>query len=487
MCYETDSMPASSAPKSIPAEMSRSLLQLSSHLAFLLLALLAPQLDQAASYGTLVKNLPGFDGNLPFKLETGYVSLEASELFYYFVESEGDPRKDPLLLWYSGGPGCSALNGLIYQIGPLAFDVSAYQGGVPPISYYPHSWTKSSSILFVDAPVGTGFSYATDPSAYPMSDTKSAAQTYEFLRQWLIEHPQFLKLQLFIGADSYSGISAPLVVKHVVNGNKAGAKPYLNLKGYIVGCPRTDAAINENSKISFSHRIGLISDELFEATRETCDSSYTNVEPENWRCLENLKLVRKLIKDINKNQVLEPKCQWADPDPGLRRSMKADNNANLFQSGASDFWCHNLNYSMSDDWANAESVQQALNVRQETVQEWARCNKSLDYDEDVASVVDVHKSLSKLGLQALIYNGDHDLTIPSCGTQEWIRKLNLSVVNEWRPWLVNGQVVGYTVKYSNRGFHLTYASVLAAGHPPQEYKRRECFDMYERWIHYYPL
>jgi hypothetical protein len=37
--------------------------------------------------------------------------------------------------------------------------------------------------------------------------------------QWLIEHPQYLLNQLFIGADSYSGISAPIVVKYIVEGN----------------------------------------------------------------------------------------------------------------------------------------------------------------------------------------------------------------------------------------------------------------------------
>ncbi|GMP38603.1 hypothetical protein CsSME_00009783 [Camellia sinensis var. sinensis] len=26
-----------------------------------------------------------------------------------------------------------------------------------------------------------------------------------------------------------------------------------------------------------------------------------------------------------------------------------------------------------------------------------------------------------------------------------------------------------------------------AGHPPQEYKRRQCYEMFQRWIHYYPL
>ena len=37
-------------------------------------------------------------------------------------------------------------------------------------------------MLFVDAPVGTGFSYATDASEYATSDTKTAAQVYQFLR-----------------------------------------------------------------------------------------------------------------------------------------------------------------------------------------------------------------------------------------------------------------------------------------------------------------
>lgn len=43
--------------------------------------------------------------------------MEDSELFYYFVESTGKPRIDPLLLYLIGGPGCSGLNGLFYQTG----------------------------------------------------------------------------------------------------------------------------------------------------------------------------------------------------------------------------------------------------------------------------------------------------------------------------------------------------------------------------------
>ncbi|KAK4853389.1 hypothetical protein QYF36_008447 [Acer negundo] len=40
--------------------------------------------------------------------------------------------------------------------------------------------------------------------------------------QWLIECPQFLSNQLFIGGDSYSGIPLPMVVQHVLDGNQIG-------------------------------------------------------------------------------------------------------------------------------------------------------------------------------------------------------------------------------------------------------------------------
>ncbi|CAL5381451.1 unnamed protein product [Camellia sinensis] len=68
---------------------------------------------------SLIKSLPGFPSMLPFKLETGGES-EDVQLFYYFIESERNPSDDPLMLWLTGGPGCSVLSGLIYEIEVLA-------------------------------------------------------------------------------------------------------------------------------------------------------------------------------------------------------------------------------------------------------------------------------------------------------------------------------------------------------------------------------
>lgn len=42
---------------------------------------------------------------------------------------------------------------------------------------------QSLNIIFVDAPVGSGFSYSKTQEGYIMEDLKYAAQTYEFLKK----------------------------------------------------------------------------------------------------------------------------------------------------------------------------------------------------------------------------------------------------------------------------------------------------------------
>ncbi|KAJ9705323.1 hypothetical protein PVL29_003387 [Vitis rotundifolia] len=350
---------------------------------------------------------------------------------------------------------------------------------------------QTANIIFLDAPVGTGFSYATTTQAYTTSDTLSAIQTTGFLKNWLNDHPDFKSNPFFLGTDSYSGILAPIIAQEIIDGNEVGEEPHINLKGYLIGCPHTDTTLEKNSRIPYAHRMALISDSLYEAAKTSCNGRYVDVEPSNAKCVEAIESILLCIEQISLQNILEPNCAFLTPKQNkeIRRSLQENSRSFLLpsQHTTGDAWCRNFEYLLSDIWTNYKSVQEALYVRPGTVKEFFRCNISLSYTVNVNNVVGYHKNLTNSGLQVLVFSGDHDMVIPHVGIEQWIKSLNISIDKDWRPWYVDGQVAGYTRKYTNNGYRLTYSTIKGAGHSPPEYKRRECYEMFYRWIHYYPL
>ncbi|GKV00446.1 hypothetical protein SLEP1_g13132 [Rubroshorea leprosula] len=445
--------------------------------AFLLLVL-----TKIAAAGTTVSYLPGFDGELPFKLQTGYIGVgewNESQLFYYFVESQRNPEMDPLMLWLAGGPGCSTLFAILYEQGPLVFDYANFNGSLPILHLNPYAWTQAN-VIYLDQPVGTGFSYSTTQENYHVDDTKSAAQTYEFLRKWLLEHPQYLTNKLFIGGNSYAGIPLPIVVQHIVNGNEAGLEPLMNLKGYTLGSPCTDHFIDFNSRLPAAYRLSLISEELYEYAKLHCGGDYVNVNSSNTECASAINEYKELVLQIEKDNILDPICQTASLGTNeARRQLEHE------PEGANS--CKEYNYVLSEVWANDRRVQEALHVRENTKGVWERCNSSLAYTKTVRSSVEFHRNLSKKSLQVLIYSGDHELIFTHIGTHNWVRTLNLTKDENWRAWFVDGQVAGFTEKYINGDYTLIFATVKGAGHVPTEYKPNECLALMDRFFGYYPL
>ncbi|GAB4853411.1 hypothetical protein Ancab_017589 [Ancistrocladus abbreviatus] len=460
----------------------------------LLLALHLLLVSDTATSQFIIETLPGYPGKLPFKLETGYIGVGKSEevqFFYYFVESERDPTLDPLLLWLTGGPGCSAFSGLVYEIGPLKFNYSDTLSKIPTFELNNNSWTKVASVIFVDAPVGTGFSYATTAKAYHSSDTLTAAHIYEFLRKWLLYHPAFAVNPLYISGDSYTGIIVPQVVQKTLHGNEKG-KTRINLQGYVLGNPHTYIE-DFNSRVTYAQRVSLISDELYESFMVSCDGKYVDAGTNNTQCARDIKAINDCISLLFWPQILEPNCSVLAPKPGILQwvhSTSEDKYLHFLLSRSQrhpELWCRESNYLFSYIWANNKLVQHALRVRKGTIKEWVRCNHSLSYTKDVASTVGYHRKFTKKYLRALVYSGDQDIVVPYVGTFQWIKSLKVPLVDQWRPWFLQGQVAGYTITYANLRYRITYATLKGAGLTAPEYKPAEALALVDRWFAHYPI
>ncbi|KAH9689974.1 serine carboxypeptidase-like 18 [Citrus sinensis] len=424
-------------------------------LCFSLLLLLQLQLCmQLIDSRSTAKFLPGFQGPLPFELETGYVGVGESEdaqLFYYFVKSEKNPKEDPLLLWLTGGPGCSAFSALVYEIGPINFNILEYNGSLPTLHLNPYSWTKEASILFVDSPVGTGFSYVRTPLASQTGDFKQVHQVDQFLRKWLMDHPEFLSNPFYVGGDSYSGITVPPLVQQISNENEEGIKPLINLQGYILGNPKTDKIVDKNSQIPFAHGMGLISNELYESLKITCGGDYANIDPSNVDCLNDNQAFSELISGLDQNHILEPRCPFFSPKPrdsnGKRRSLNDNEKSQEFldpEPALPSIGCRvtpyslpskfqiglSFGYMLSQNWENDYNVRKALQIRQHRE---AKGNGS--------GAIMIYLIQKKLAAAFHII-GDHDMVVPFLGTEAWIKTLNYSIIDDWRPWILHSQVAG---------------------------------------------
>lgn len=447
------------------------------------------QVIAADTESPLIKFLPGFQGPLPFRFRTGYVGVDESEdvqLFYYFVESERNPKQDPLILWLTGGPGCSSASALTIEIGPLYFKQVKYNGTLPTLVLNHNAWTKVASIIFLDLPVGTGFSYGRTSTASSSTDSQACAQAVQFLRNWLVGHSEFLTNPFYVAGDSYAGMLVPIITQMISNGNEAGLEPSINLKGYLLGNPKTYSA-ETNVSISFSHGMGLISDELYESLRRSCGLDDQKPDPDSIECSLGLETFKKLTDGLNQQHILEYHC-GEDKKYSLRRSLSSDGKGAVIvgpgETSLSVLKCRDEGRWLSLYWFNDENVQKALHIRKGTTGTWIRCRLNVPFITLISDVRPYHANLSTKGYRSLVYSGDHDFLIPFQSTQAWIRDLNYSIIDDWRPWIVEGQFAGYTRTYSNQ---MTFATVKGGGHTAPEYKPAECHAMFERWISHKPL
>ncbi|KAL4586250.1 hypothetical protein LXL04_010885 [Taraxacum kok-saghyz] len=392
----------------------------------------------------IVKKLPGFSGELPFTIETGYVGVgkdEEVQLFYYFAESQRNPQKDPLLLYLSGGPGNSGLIAFLYQIGPLKFEYANARRTKVNLEVNPYSWTKTANIIFIDLPVGTGFSYSKTYKSSGSNDSLVIIHAYDFITKWVVDHPKFLTSPLYIAGASYMGLIIPNVVSNIYNGNEQRVQPKLNIKGFLLVSPLTDRFIDFNSRVEFAYRAALIEDEIYEC-----------------------------IARINMDDILEPLCDEQDPKSICPESI----------------------YLYSNTWANTKAVREALHIRDGTVDIWQYRNTTIRgrsgkidpriYSQNLFSSLATHKHLVTKNCHGLIINGDHDMTFPYMGVELWINSLELKTVNPWRPWFVNSQVAGYQKNYSKDKYSLRYATIKGAGHTVALNKPEEAQALVEAWL-----
>ncbi|KJA22564.1 hypothetical protein HYPSUDRAFT_67027 [Hypholoma sublateritium FD-334 SS-4] len=146
---------------------------------------------------------------------SGYIDVGTNmSMWFWFFESREAPEISPFTLWLNGGPGCSSMIGLFQENGPCHVNAD---GATTTLN--PFSWNNISNIIYIDQPIGTGFSFGNDT----VNSTVSAAPFVWQAFQILFESPQFEKFrrrEFIFATESYGGHYGPAFVTFFDQQNK---------------------------------------------------------------------------------------------------------------------------------------------------------------------------------------------------------------------------------------------------------------------------
>ena len=154
------------------------------------------------------------------------------KLYFLMAESRSEPDKDPLIIWLQGGPGCSSMLGLYTENGPYNFKFDKDHVKDPfELVKNKLSWNNAANVMYVDQPIGTGFSFTDSWSAFRMTEDQVAEDFYIFIHNFLLKYPKFQGREIFLTGESYAGHYIPVIARTL----QLKDDPWINLAGLAIG------------------------------------------------------------------------------------------------------------------------------------------------------------------------------------------------------------------------------------------------------------
>ncbi len=393
---------------------------------------------------TQVDYLPDV-GNIPFNMYSGYVRVtNGSSIYYLFTES--CLENAPLIIWLQGGPGCSSLFGFAIENGPFLIT----KNGTWRKNLY--SWNTIAHVLYIDQPVGTGFSIVDNPEDVVYNEAVLAKQIYQVLIRFYKRHPQYQQVPLYIFGESYAGKYIPYFASYIIKQNKQN-KYNIKLKGIGIGDGLVNPIVQAFMYGKFLLDHDLITRTDYYSFLVDYASLYNTVQVDKNYYLSEIidgYIVLGLLKKANISEY-DIRCNY-DPTQVLSQQLQV--------------------------YLNRPDVQKILNVSKE----WKSCSDR----PGNALTLDIYKPSIRFfplilnHAKVLIYNGQYDFLGNWYGADEWTRELNWHGQEgfNWAPTLDWNVGSGFFRSYDNLKFLVIYN----AGHMVPFYQPENSLEMVREFI-----
>ncbi|KAG9015864.1 Cell death protease [Tulasnella sp. JGI-2019a] len=422
-------------------------------------ALSAPAPLSAASF--YVPTLPGLtqDKNHPVNIYAGHLLSDPTSkvptpakqvlghLYFVLLKARRTADKERLIIWFNGGPGCSSFDGLMMEVGPWRVDG---KGGLKMVE---GGWDEYAHVLYIDQPVGTGYSY-TSTDNYVHELDQVSAHVNQFLINFYEVFPELQHVDTYLAGESFAGQYIPYIADGILKTTQLPTP----LKGLAIGNGWIDPRAQYPAYYDFAIESGLVTagsqiDGKAKAALESCTKALNQTRefiPVNVPGCDIMNDVgRELLQVVNG----ETRCvnvydvRLSDTYPSCGMNWPPDLHA-------------------VTDYLRRRDVVSALHATDKS-ESWTECQGTV-YSEmqlktSPASITLLPGLLDKIPV--LLFAGDQDFICNHIGIEKLVDNL------EWKggkgmqgapalPWKLNGTEAGFWTTARD----LTYVKVSGASH-----------------------
>ena len=430
--------------------------------------------------GDQIMELPGLTYEAKFNQFSGYLNLPGTKknIHYWLVESEANPDIDPVVFWTNGGPGCSGLIGFMMEQGPFRPD----EQGILRENVY--AWNKIANIVFLEQPVGVGFSYSVNEDDYRIGDDQAAKDNLGTILAFMERFPHFNRSELYITSESYGGHYMPTLANEIINYNDIQEYSWhrLNFKGFAVGNPYTDYYSGVGAEMETYWGKQLLPRPLWmKYVGEGCLDPIYLVN--NSVCSALMLNFMRKIGNLNPYALDYPVC-LSKQQLHMRHYLRDD-----YDEPIQEIEYEPCEEIYTTNYLNDPNVKEAMHVRSDIT--WEECSRTTKYElKDKMLPMEKYypiilNSKTHPDLRVLVYSGDDDGVCGTIGTQKWIYDLGFPVDTLWKTWYVDGQTAGYVTTFKtpySKTSRFSFVTVHGAGHEVPTYKPKEALDLFQMYL-----
>ncbi|XP_046403152.1 retinoid-inducible serine carboxypeptidase-like [Ischnura elegans] len=406
------------------------------------------RLSFAFAVAVTVWNSFALGQNPKSKQSWGYVDVRpGAHIFWWLHYADGDkPLSRPLVLWLQGGPGSSSTGfGNFAEIGPLTVDGQIRNS----------TWVKQVNVLFVDSPVGAGYSYVdgNKTSLLCKNNSQIATDLTSFMMGFLAKLPDFSTVPFYIFSESYGGKMAAEFARMLYKSMESG-KLKIAFAGVALGDPWISPMDSVQSWAPYLLETGVIDSNGFRMVEKWANLTQAAVLSGNWTNATMMwSHTEDAVTEVSHNVDFYNILALTKPSTNISVHTLGYKGA-LYQRHVADVEDEALSKLMNGP------VRENLRVIPDNVT-WGSQSKAVfdaltdDFMRPATNIVETLLNSTKLSVT--VYSGQLDLVVATPGTLKWVENLRWAGSKGWLeakriPMVVNGFTQGYFKKMKNFSF-----------------------------------